>query len=68
MATIFLSYSREDSKVMQQVKEALQDAGVSVWTDEKLTPGTPDWQIAERPERHLLRRKDRARQPVRQRQ
>jgi formylglycine-generating enzyme required for sulfatase activity len=46
MATIFLSYSRKDSKVMQRAKSRLEQAGVSVWTDEGLRPGTPDWQMA----------------------
>ena len=46
MAKIFLSYSRKDSKAMQRVKSCLEQAGVSVWTDEGLRPGTPDWQIA----------------------
>jgi hypothetical protein len=43
MATIFLSCSRKDIDIMHQVKETLEHAGVSVWIDEKLRPGTPDW-------------------------
>ena len=46
MATIFLSYSRKDTAVMQQVKQTLLDAGVSVWTDEGIPPGTPVWERA----------------------
>ncbi|MBC8234988.1 leucine-rich repeat domain-containing protein [bacterium] len=40
---IFLSYTREDNDYMQQVKIALKKTGMSVWTDEALIPGTPDW-------------------------
>jgi formylglycine-generating enzyme required for sulfatase activity len=43
MATIFLSYSRKDTKIMRRVKETLEQAGVSVWIDEDLRPGTDDW-------------------------
>lgn len=34
MRTIFLSYSRRDNDVMQQVKQGLISADISVWTDE----------------------------------
>ncbi|MGD8457505.1 MAG: SUMF1/EgtB/PvdO family nonheme iron enzyme [Anaerolineales bacterium] len=44
MAKIFLSYSREDDGVMQRVKRNLERAGISVWTDEGLVPGTRDWE------------------------
>lgn len=40
---IFLSYSRKDSAVKDRVKQTLEDAGLRVWTDDKLTPGTPEW-------------------------
>lgn len=40
---VFLSYSRKDSPVMEQVRQALRDAGLSVWTDEGIEPGTPLW-------------------------
>jgi hypothetical protein len=43
---IFLCYSRKDSGVMRKVKESLRDAGLVVWTDEGLEPGTPAWQDA----------------------
>jgi len=40
---IFLSYSRKDTDVMQRVRDDLRAAGLTVWTDEELTPGTPSW-------------------------
>jgi formylglycine-generating enzyme required for sulfatase activity len=40
---IFLSYSRKDSAQMQQVLRLLEGAGLSVWTDEGLEPGTERW-------------------------
>ena len=43
MTMIFLSYSRKDIDIMYQVKQKLIQAGVTVWTDENLTPGTPAW-------------------------
>lgn len=43
MAMIFLSYSRKDFKTMRQVKKALTQRGISVWTDENLKPGTDAW-------------------------
>jgi len=46
MGDIFLSYSREDKVIMQHVRQRLQAAGLSVWTDDKLAPGTPSWVIA----------------------
>lgn len=42
---IFLSYSRKDSDVMRHVCADLRAAGLTVWTDETLQPGTPSWQI-----------------------
>jgi tetratricopeptide (TPR) repeat protein len=44
MADIFLSYSRADIEVMVQVRGKLEGAGLSVWTDEDLEPGTINWQ------------------------
>jgi hypothetical protein len=46
MAHIFLSYSREDAAIMEQMRSALQDAGCGVWTDEDLSRGSDDWQKA----------------------
>ena len=43
---IFFSYSREDLVAMHRIKQALQQGGVSVWTDENLTPGTSNWMRA----------------------
>ncbi len=46
MKHIFLSYSRTDSEMMRRVRDTLKGEGLPVWTDESLTPGTPDWQDA----------------------
>lgn len=43
---IFLSYSRRDAGIMQQVKNIFRSHGLTVWTDEGISPGTPDWQEA----------------------
>ena len=43
---LFLSYSRRDSDAMHEVQEALREAGLSVWTDEGLEPGTQSWKDA----------------------
>lgn len=40
---IFISYSRRDTERMQQVRDTLLDAGLTVWTDEGITPGTESW-------------------------
>jgi tetratricopeptide (TPR) repeat protein len=44
MADIFLSYCQADIEVMLQVRGRLEGAGLSVWTDEDLEPGTINWQ------------------------
>lgn len=46
MADIFLSYSRTDSALMQRLRNDFQQAGLTVWTDQGLEPGTPSWQRA----------------------
>lgn len=46
MTHIFLSYSRRDTDAMQRVRDTLRAAGLDVWTDERLTPGTPSWRNA----------------------
>jgi hypothetical protein len=46
MADIFLSYSRDDKTIKQWVRQKLLAAGLSVWTDDNLAPGTPSWVIA----------------------
>ncbi len=43
---IFLSYSRKDAEAMRIVYWSLVDAGLHVWIDEGLEPGTPRWQTA----------------------
>lgn len=43
---LFLSYSRKDRDAMHLVFDALHTAGLSVWTDEGLEPGTQSWQEA----------------------
>jgi hypothetical protein len=43
MKHLFLSYSRRDIDVMARVRDTLRAEGFEVWTDEKLTPGTPQW-------------------------
>ena len=44
---VFLSYSRHDSALMQQVRSDLQAAGIVAWIDEaELEPGTLAWQRA----------------------
>ena len=43
---LFLSYSRKDIDAMHLVQEALRAAGLSVWTDEGLEPGTQSWKDA----------------------
>ena len=43
---VFLSYSRKDLAAMRVVRDSLREAGLSVWTDEGLEPGTPNWKNA----------------------
>ena len=43
---VFLSYSRTDEAAKQIVQDTLRGAGLSVWTDEGLEPGTQGWQEA----------------------
>lgn len=43
---VFLSYSRRNARYMRRIREHLNFEGFTVWTDENLTPGTPDWQMA----------------------
>lgn len=40
---VFLSYSRKDSEIMRRVRDSLRDAGLSVWVDENIEPGIPNW-------------------------
>lgn len=43
---VFLSYCREDAHVMRQLRDSLIAAGLIVWTDESLEPGTPSWKAS----------------------
>lgn len=43
MHHVFLSYSRDDSKMMQRVRDDLRSVGLVVWTDEGIEPGTVSW-------------------------
>jgi hypothetical protein len=40
---IFISYSRRDAERMVQVRDRLRGAGLQVWTDEGIEPGTESW-------------------------
>jgi hypothetical protein len=43
---VFMSYARDDTSLMQRVRERLARSEISVWTDEKLEPGTASWKKA----------------------
>ncbi len=43
---VFISYSRQDRAVMVDIKQSLADAGIPLWTDMRIKPGTPRWQLA----------------------
>jgi hypothetical protein len=43
---VFLSYSRKDSRIFQTVRDTLRNAGLVVWTDDHLKPGTASWKNA----------------------
>lgn len=43
---VFLSYSRRDLTAMNRLRDDMRNAGLRVWTDENLTPGTSSWQAA----------------------
>lgn len=38
---VFISYGREDAALMQQVEKVLLDAGLTIWTDKGIAPGSP---------------------------
>lgn len=40
---IFLSYSRKDAEWMTRLRDDFRAAGLSVWTDEGIEPGTLSW-------------------------
>lgn len=46
VADVFISYSRRNADLMRRIRADLRAAGMSVWTDENLTPGKPSWQRA----------------------
>ncbi|MCB9121965.1 MAG: TIR domain-containing protein [Caldilinea sp.] len=41
---VFLCYSHEDADTVNTVQEILRSTGISVWSDEGLEAGTPNWQ------------------------
>jgi hypothetical protein len=43
---VFISYSRKDSTAARRLYADLRAAGLLVWLDDALTPGTPSWQNA----------------------
>lgn len=44
---IFVSYSRQDSVIVQRLTNDLQAAGIEIWVDRGgLTPGTVDWEVS----------------------
>jgi hypothetical protein len=43
---VFMSYARDDTSLMQRVRERLTRSEISVWTDDKLEPGTASWKKA----------------------
>jgi TIR domain len=43
---VFISYARDDASIMQSVRRHLAKNEISVWTDDKLEPGTPSWKSA----------------------
>ena len=47
MSYLFISYSRQNKEFVQQLKNDLQAAGLTIWIDSVgLQPGTPDWDQA----------------------
>ena len=40
---VFISYSREDADTMHKVEAGLQAAGLIIWTDRGIYPGSPSW-------------------------
>jgi hypothetical protein len=45
-AHIFISYNRDDTRIMRRIKKTLLEAGLEIWTDEGIEIGTPNWQLA----------------------
>lgn len=44
-ADVFISYSRRDREQMHLIREGLIASELSVWSDEKLEPGSPSWKL-----------------------
>jgi hypothetical protein len=45
--TLFISYSRQDERLVNRLRADLGQAGATIWIDhEQLSPGTPDWEDA----------------------
>ncbi len=42
---VFISYSRKDTDLMKKLCTELKSIGLKYWTDESLTPGTPQWEL-----------------------
>ena len=40
---VFMSYKRTDTEIMHRISKSLEDAGLSVWTDEGIEAGSPSW-------------------------
>ena len=40
---VFISYSRRDRAIMRVVRDKLTGAGFTVWSDERLEPGSQSW-------------------------
>lgn len=43
---VFINYSRKDYDLVRRLRDDLEQLGIKVWTDDNLTPGTPNWQKA----------------------
>ncbi len=42
---VFLSYSRDDLKIMNRLRDDLRAAGLKVWTDEGIPLGSSSWKL-----------------------
>lgn len=43
---VFMSYSHKDHEIMRRIQNDMKRSRLTVWTDEQLEVGTPDWQTA----------------------
>lgn len=46
MADVFLSYDHSDKEAMKQLRADLKAVGITVWSDDRLRPGSPNWRKA----------------------